>query len=171
MEKVDHPADSALADRLAIIELCHRYSFAIDTRDWSAFRRLFTEDVVAEFIGHRTWTDLETWATYFEKSHGEMAGTQHLLSNEIVEVDGDRARLIFYGLVRTCMPREVANDRQLGVWYDDDVIRTADGWRISRHTCRPVSHQELHESIISEDPPWKVAERGEIRFLAANQDG
>jgi hypothetical protein len=166
MEKGEQGAQAAMADRLAVIELFHRYAVAIDTRNWTAFRRLFTDDVVAEFDGNRAWTDLETWARDFEKSHAEMAGTQHVITNEIVDLDGDRAHAIFYGSVRFCMPKELANDRQAGVWYDDDLVRTPNGWRITRHTCRSIFRQDLHVSTIGDDPPWRVADRGDIRFFA-----
>ncbi|CKQ37941.1 Uncharacterised protein [Mycobacterium tuberculosis] len=56
----------------------------------------------------------------------------HMLGNFSVRVDGDTAssRVICFN------PMVFAGDRQqvlfCGLWYDDDFVRTPDGWRIIR---------------------------------------
>jgi hypothetical protein len=167
------------ADRAAVVELLHRYAIALDSRDWAAFRRLFTDDVVVEFMGGNgknlvSWSDLETMATYFESSRaGKAGGGQHVISNEVVELDGDRARAIAYGTNRVAVPRDVDNDEEghdelSGSIYEDDFVRTREGWRISRHTIRGLWRQETGASTMGDDPIWKVAERGELRFFGAS---
>src|SRR5216684_9167657 len=90
MEKIDQSALDSWADRAAVVDLLHRYSIALDTRNWAAFRRLFTDDVVVEFMGSNgimlaSWSDLESMATYFETSRtGKPGGGQHIISNEVV---------------------------------------------------------------------------------------
>jgi hypothetical protein len=165
MDDNERGTDGHWADRLAITELFHRYAFAIDTRNWVLFRQLFTPDVVAEFPGHK-WTDLETWTSDFENLHAAMSATQHVITNEIVDVDGHRARAVFYGSVRTLYAEGVDTSRHSSVWYDDDLVRRSGGWLITRHTCRHIARQDLPNTIVSDDPPWKVSARGEIRFLA-----
>ena len=73
------------------------------------------------------WLDraLEPWPLNF-----------HFLSNVMIELDGDRATSRCY--FNAPMGR-VEGDGQLVItncgWYDDELVRTDAGWRISRRVC------------------------------------
>jgi 3-phenylpropionate/cinnamic acid dioxygenase small subunit len=156
-----------LADRLAIIEVLHRYAFAIDTRDWIAFRQLFTDDVDADLIGFKHWTNLDAWVTDFEAGHAAMVSTQHVITNEVVEIDGDRARANSYGTNRINQP-DSAQSITTGCSYHDDLVRTADGWRITRRICRILwrSGQNVTSAATGPDSLWGAAADGEIAYFA-----
>ena len=61
----------------------------------------------------------------------------HRLTNQVITVDGDRAEARTYvdGLI-------MFGDAGSGVnaigFYDDDIVRTAAGWRIARRRFTPV---------------------------------
>ena len=51
-------------DKAAIIEIMNLYAFALDTRQWDLFDRVFTEDVVAEFgPAGAGWNGLDVFKT------------------------------------------------------------------------------------------------------------
>jgi 3-phenylpropionate/cinnamic acid dioxygenase small subunit len=156
-----------LADRVAVIDVLHRYAFAIDTRNWSAFRTLFTDDVIADFVGWRRWTDLESWAKDFETGHAEMVSTQHVMANEIVEIDGDEARSLCHAVNRTNRP-DPAESASVGCTYDDRLVRTASGWKIAQRTCRILwrSSQNVSTAAIGPDSLWGAAAAGSIGFFS-----
>ena len=94
--------DRVLRDQFEIIQLQNQYGVAADCGDWQWFRRLFTDDVVAEFrtVGHwnNVWTGLESWATAWEEMHNQdFAATQHRMSTHVVDVLGDTASALCYG--------------------------------------------------------------------------
>jgi hypothetical protein len=65
-----------------------------------------------------------------ERSHAMAGHTMHRLTNQVITVNGDRAEARTYvdGLI-------MAADNGSGVnavgFYDDDLVRSADGWRIA----------------------------------------
>ena len=64
---------------------------------------------------------------------------------------GDTAQALTYGSWR--LVRKAVDGMPLwdGTgWYDDDVVRTANGWRIKRRTCRIVwwvGNPQVNETI------------------------
>lgn len=120
-------------DKQDIAEVLVRYSTGIDSRDWSLFRTCFTDDVLAEYEGIDTWESADAIAVWMEASHAAMGHTMHRLTNFVIAVDGNDATARSY--VDAVL---MAADGQSGVnprgVYDDRLVRTPAGWRISyRH--------------------------------------
>ena len=123
-----------ISDRLEIQELLARYCQAIDGHDWEALDSVFTPAAVidySEFGGPRA--ELSGIKSFLAEVMPLHSGHYHLVSNVIAEVDGDRA---------TC--RSVCNNPMVldkgdgrthvyfcGLWYEDELVRTDAGWRIS----------------------------------------
>jgi hypothetical protein len=123
----------------SIIQLINLYAFAVDTQRWDLFDRIFMADVDADFSATAHWHDLASFKADFAAFHAPFDSTQHVMANHLVTVDGDCAHAFVYGSWR--LIRRAAEGAPLwdGTgWYDDDLIRTADGWRIARRTCRVV---------------------------------
>ena len=71
--------------------------------------------------------------------HAPFHATQHATRGHHVAGEGDRATCLSYVLGRFI--REVPggdNMFESAGWYDDELVRTDGGWRISRRICRMV---------------------------------
>lgn len=122
-------------DREEVVEVLRRYAAAIDARDRETVRGLFTPDAVLDYRttdGPRGSRDeVVDWLL------DALAGvtlTQHLLTNHHVELDGDRATattLMLNPLVLATATDDEATVLLFGGRYEDELVRTDDGWRIS----------------------------------------
>lgn len=124
-------------DRQDICELLVRYATGIDRRDWPLFRTVFTADCELDYGQIGSWTGVDAVAGFMEQVHALAGHTLHRLTNHAITVDGDKATARTYidGLI-------MAADDNSGVnaigFYDDEIVRTADGWRIARRRYTQV---------------------------------
>lgn len=125
---------AAVADRVAIREVVSRYGMAVDRRDWDLYRQVFTSDAVIDYTdssGPRT--DLEGAITWLAEVLEPFAALHHNMTNQIVDLDGDRARSCTYYLAFHIIATGPASESvfTMGGFYQDRLARGADGWRIS----------------------------------------
>jgi hypothetical protein len=126
-------------DLPAIVNVINLYGVAMDTQRWELFDRIFTPDVEVDFGPGSQWTALAAFKSDFGAYHAPFDSTQHVMTNHVVEADGDRAKAFTYGLWRLIRRGMEGGDFWEGTgWYDDELVRTAAGWRISRRVCRVV---------------------------------
>ncbi|MFV8161526.1 nuclear transport factor 2 family protein [Mycobacterium sp. 134] len=124
-------------DRLDIVDVLVRYATGIDRRDWPLFRTVFTDDCVLDYGQIGAWNGVDAVTEFMDQSHAMAGHTMHRLSNHAIAVDGDAATARTYidGLI-------MAQDNNSGVnavgFYDDELVRTADGWRIARRVFTAV---------------------------------
>ncbi|OBA84055.1 polyketide cyclase [Mycobacterium sp. 1164966.3] len=124
-------------DRQDISDLLVRYASGIDRRDWPLFRTVFTEDCRLDYGEIGAWNGVDAVADFMEQVHAMAGHTMHRLSNIAVTLDGDRAQARTYidGLI-------MAADNSSGVnaigFYDDEIVRTDEGWRIARRKYTQV---------------------------------
>ncbi len=124
-------------DRQDISDLLVRYATGIDRRDWPLFRTVFTDDCELDYGVIGAWQGVEAVAAFMEQVHALAGHTMHRLSNQAITLDGDKATARTYidGLI-------MAADNTSGVnaigFYDDEIVRTEDGWRIARRRYTQV---------------------------------
>jgi ketosteroid isomerase-like protein len=121
----------------AICNTVNLYPVAVDSLTWELFDRVFTEDCIADFGGPAVFQGLEPLKQIFEVIHRPFKASQHFTSNHQVQVDGDAATCLSY--VRAIFVRDMpegGNMFESTGWYDDVLVRTADGWRISKRVSR-----------------------------------
>jgi len=86
---------TSLSDRLEIADIVASLAHAQDDKDWDRFRELFADRVVLDASTHLGSEPAELTADELtDLARGVVNGfpfTQHLTSNLLVEVDGDRA--------------------------------------------------------------------------------
>jgi SnoaL-like domain len=86
---------TALSDRLEIADVVASLAHAQDDKDWDLFRGLFADRVVLDASSHLGSEPVELSVDELVAlAQGVINGfpfTQHLTSNLLIEVDGDRA--------------------------------------------------------------------------------
>ncbi|MEV5826746.1 nuclear transport factor 2 family protein [Spirillospora sp. NPDC052242] len=138
---------SELIDRVEIVELVDRFMASLDERnfddEWA--RRFHTSDVTMEApVGDVVGLDGLAESTRVALERFER--TQHLSSNHIVDLDGDRAAVRWNALMVHVHLASTAEARgeepgvhfDVGGRFDAEAVRTADGWRFRRMDVRPV---------------------------------
>jgi len=130
MEATDHHRWQATADRVELAELMHRYALAIDTAQFEDLREVFTSDASVDFgsvdqyvEGATGMSGINAIVGWFRTVLAPFPDVLHFMSNHVIDLDGDRAR------VRTCM--HVMHMAMGGV-YAAQAVRTPEGWRIQR---------------------------------------
>lgn len=128
-----------MSDREEIVQLINLYGLAMDTQRWDLFDRVFTETVDADYGPTSHWTDRDSFKRDFGAFHAVFDATQHMMTNHLVTVDGDTASAHTYGAWRLIRHAAGTPPCWDGTgYYDDSLVRTADGWRIARRVCRVV---------------------------------
>lgn len=135
-----HTQPSSADDHAAITNLIARYCLALDLADADAWVDLFVPDAVYEvygrtFVGHEGLRSIVTGAP----------GGVHLGGPVAITIDGDTAttmrNLMFVALA--------AGETRYAV-YDDQLVRSQQGWKIAHCRCR------FHTPTGLADRPPKV---------------
>ncbi|MBV9952734.1 MAG: nuclear transport factor 2 family protein [Acidimicrobiia bacterium] len=117
--------------RQDIAEVLVRYATGIDRRDWTLFRSCFTDDLRADYgDSGGTFDSSDAITDFMTTSHAEMGHTMHKLSNLAITVDGDTATARTY-VDAVLMARDGRPGLNPIGFYDDELVRTDDGWRIA----------------------------------------
>jgi hypothetical protein len=132
---------NALIDRADLIELLGRYADIADLKEFTELPGLvFTDPLTLDFgsvadIPPMTvplGDYLETLRTAF----APYTATHHAITGHVIEIDGDSATIHAHVRAEHWVPDELAGDgprRWLVVgFYDNEAVRTADGWRLNR---------------------------------------
>lgn len=125
-----------ISDRLEIQQLLVAYSTAIDTRRFDDLDAVFTPDA---YIDYRAmggidgqFPDVKKWLSEILPN---FPAYSHLIGNFDVRVTGDTAKsriLCFNPMVLGDEAGRAGQVLFCGLWYDDEFVRTADGWRMTR---------------------------------------
>ena len=120
-----------LIDRQEIADLCARYAFALDTKDWALLENCFTGAPTFVHPGGR----LEGFEAILSRARGALESldvSQHLLGNVVAEVDGDTARSTCYFQAQHVRTGTPGGDTYIIAGsYSDTLARTPGGWKIA----------------------------------------
>ena len=121
----------ALEDKWEIAEICYRYGLAVDGRDWAALAALFTPDADAYYLDLPSCHGYQAIEDTCRVALTPLSATQHLISNVVVRLDGDRAESTCYLQAQHVKAGTEGGDNFIIAGrYDDQLVRTPDGWRI-----------------------------------------
>lgn len=127
---VPAPRDAA-ADEAAIQSLLLGVAGAMDQRQTERLGQFFAEDARADYnaLGH--FQGLPAIREVIEGALGRCAGTQHLIGNLRIELDGEQARARSNLQALHLGTGDYAGQRMI-LWgeYHDRLERRAEGWRI-----------------------------------------
>jgi ketosteroid isomerase-like protein len=128
----DHAEASAdMVDRAAIIEVTHRYCWALDTRDWPLLDDVFTDDATAELLSPLL-VGRDAIRSRIRRAIDPLDATQHTVTNHMITLRGDTASSRCYLHSQHVLssvegsPHYVVAGR-----YEDELVRGDQGWRIA----------------------------------------
>ncbi len=128
-----------MSDHQAICEVRYRYALGLDTRDWALYRSIFADDIEMDFssfsgdLGRVMRAD--DWVTQCRVLFTGLDASQHVMTNPLVKVDGDRARCRMYMTADHYLANDQGGDRYvIGGYYDDRLVRTGAGWLLEAVT-------------------------------------
>lgn len=124
-----------MTDRDEIVELTVRYATAIDSLQYSLLTTVFTDDAVVDYGVVGQWSGGAEVAAFMEAAHVGAKRTMHRMTNQAVDIDGDTATVRTY--VDALILFDGGGANPIG-YYDDQLVRTGDGWRISHRTYTSV---------------------------------
>jgi ketosteroid isomerase-like protein len=123
-----------------IQELLSRYAFTLDARDYPGIADCFTPDAVADYPGFaKPLKGHEAIVGHMRRALEPLATTQHMYSNFIIDVDGDKAHVTCDILAQHVRNGGAEAETYLaGGKYAVDVQRTANGWKMSNVAARSM---------------------------------
>jgi 3-phenylpropionate/cinnamic acid dioxygenase small subunit len=124
-------------DRQDISEVLLRYATGIDRRDWSLFRTVFTDDCELDYGEVGSWHGVDAVTEFMQQAHAIAGHTMHRLTNQVIAVDGDSAQSRTYVDALIMLPDNNSGVNAAG-FYDDELVRTEQGWQIVRRRFTQV---------------------------------
>ncbi|WP_375388700.1 nuclear transport factor 2 family protein [uncultured Amnibacterium sp.] len=119
-----------LTDREEIRALAIEFARSIDSKDQASYAQTFAEDGVAVL----PFGEFKSRAT-IAAMHGPPAhiGTHHLLGQTVIDLHGDTATARTYlSVTHVFEPTDKTQKAHSGGWYEQELVRTAEGWRFAR---------------------------------------
>lgn len=123
-----------VSDRLEINEVLARYCHALDRQDWPAFRALFTPDARLDFAAFGGPVgDVAAIEAHLRPVLESLKGSEHVSTTVIIDLDGDKASARSAAIVPLTRATADGGEHTMfnGLFYEDELTRTAQGWRIS----------------------------------------
>ncbi len=150
--------DAELRDHLEIQRVLYLYGRAIDTREFELLSKVFTPDAVIHYdVVRGTKLEFPKMVEWLRQALQIFSATQHVMSNALIDIDGDNARATTYltaSHVQVKLDGEEAFTLQGGT-YLDRLVRTPDGWRIAERTLRSLF---VHGEFLGPDQVRLFAE-------------
>jgi hypothetical protein len=125
---------STVEDTLAIQHLIASYPGIVDEREFDRLDELFTPDAQIDFTAFGGPVDtLPGIKAFLRESMGLFKRTQHMMGLPHITLDGDRAhaRTSCTNPMVIAVADGTTSVMLIGLWYDDDFLRTPEGWRIT----------------------------------------
>jgi ketosteroid isomerase-like protein len=132
-------SNQLLGDRAEISDVCRRVGWCMDRCAWDEMADLFTDEIVLDYS---SLTGVEATAVpraemiaAWRRNREGLAATQHMISNQLVTVEGDTATATAMFQATQFLPNPHGGPLwRLGGEYHYRLLRSADGWRISALT-------------------------------------
>ncbi|MCG5433735.1 nuclear transport factor 2 family protein [Mycobacterium sp. MYCO198283] len=122
-----------ISDRLEIQQLMVDYSTAIDSRRFDDLDQVFTPDAYIDYRAtggtQGAYPEVKAWLAEVLPN---FPAYSHMLGNFDIRVTGNAATartICFNPMVFDAEQRQILF---VGIWYDDEFVRTDAGWRIAR---------------------------------------
>jgi 3-phenylpropionate/cinnamic acid dioxygenase small subunit len=141
-----------IGDRLDIEDVLTRYAWSIDTASWDGLDEVFTPDAFIDYTSaggiKGNYPEIKEWLSTVLPF---FAAYQHLVTNKDIRIDGDTAtsRCQFYNPMVQKADDGGTSMFFVGGEYRDQLVRTADGWRIKER----IEHSVWTDGNVPAAPP------------------
>jgi ketosteroid isomerase-like protein len=131
-----------ISDRLEIEQLLVHYCHAIDQHDWDAYRAVYTKDAVIDDVSAGPDNSVDDMVEFLSGALERVVLIQHAISTAKIEIDGDTASARTICHCPVVLERADGETQMFfqGLWYVDDLVRTPDGWKISKRVESDYFH-------------------------------
>jgi len=123
-----------ILDKFEIQELLTAYAHVIDTRDFEALDDIFTMDAEIDYSATGGIKGgLGEIKPFLQAMLPMFKTSQHFVTNPLIKLTTDTATsrsLLFNPM--TMEREDELHTMFIGAWYVDDLIRSEEGWRISK---------------------------------------
>lgn len=126
-----------ISDRFEIQDLVYRYADIIDQRRFDELQDVFSDDAQIDYtaVGGPKG-DKQSTIAFLKKALPAFKCYQHLNANVQINVHGDTAtgRVMCFNPQELMLGKDKSQFFMLGLWYNDEYVRTAQGWRMRKRT-------------------------------------
>jgi len=134
---VSDPALAWLRDRAEVTDTVLRFANAMDRQDWAALRACLADELEIDYSALRGEPPRTVLAEeYVAGRVSGLAGlrTQHVSTNHVVTVAGDRAECVSAFLIHRLDPARPPESQTFDTagHYRHGLARAGNGWRIDR---------------------------------------
>lgn len=128
---------AAHLDKQDIIDSILRYATGIDMRNWALYRQCFTDELEVDFTSWSGGTprtlSADDWVAGVRSTLAGFEGTQHTLTNFVIDLRGDEATAVVYMSAQHNLPNNQGDNTLLiGGYYTHDLVRTPVDWKIRK---------------------------------------
>ncbi len=125
------------ADEWAVCRTLYRFATAIDTRDWTTYRAVFTDEIDLDYSSYRQGSAgrfaADDWVARGRALFTGLDATQHCLYNPLVTIAGDVADVVIYVQAEHFLTNpDGDNWFTLGGYYSDRLVHQQGEWKITR---------------------------------------
>jgi hypothetical protein len=131
----------ALQDRHAIEELMHRYAWMVDRREWRLMDEVFAPGATIDYTSTGGIAgEYRRTLAWLDRALAQWPLNLHFLTNLQLTLDGDRAtsRILFHAPMGRSQPDGTQEVITNAGWYEDELVRTPQGWRIAARVCKQL---------------------------------
>jgi hypothetical protein len=145
-------------DRADLLELFGRYADIADLKEYDELPGLvFTDPLTLDFSSvvdtPPMTVPLADYLDVLRASFAGFAATHHAITGHVVDIDGDSAKLHAHVRADHWLPDELAdggpNHWLVVGFYDNEAVRTADGWRFNRVKLTAAYQENPHLSGVA----------------------
>ena len=118
----------------------YEYAMGIDSRDFGLLRSVFSEDIIMDFEDYNGMPQAklkaDEWVENCKPLFLGLDSTQHIMTNPIVDVEGDRASCRMQMQATHFFRDGDQKEFSIGGYYEDKLLHNGEQWLISAVTLK-----------------------------------
>ena len=125
--------ENNVSDRIALQDVMLKYAAGVDERDFDLYASCFIENVEVLDFGEAPINGRDEWVKYVKSALDNYGPTQHMLGPQLATINGDNAHCRTDVQALHYLKQPEGEILTLWATYETDMIRTDEGWKISKH--------------------------------------